>query len=217
MADDTALFTTAEARAYDQKQLANAQLYTDTAISAIEAVIRLNFQRIIGCSLIVTAYTEYYDGTGDNCLVLKHHQPFAAATPSPVTLTSVTYLDTDDAPDGGTAFTATELADIVKYPDRLVRRTGYFYRGYRNYKVVYSAGYSTVPLDIKNAALEVAIMNPPDGLVPSAVSSYAVGGDELGVRWEWVKDESRGRWYGNPAVDQVLNRHRHIEMGIGIA
>jgi len=215
MADATAIFTAAEARAFDKKYLADAQVFTDAVITAAEIAIRTKFERIIGVALIPTTYTEYLDGTGWNVLALPHHNPFASATPSPVTLTSVTYLDFDDAPDGGTAFTAAELADIVCYPDKIVRRSGYFTRGYRNYKVVYKTGYATCPTDIKNAALQTLLLPPPDGIHPSSAPSAVIDGlDSLGgstINWSRVKDPSRGRWFGNEAIDAVLREHRGIE------
>jgi hypothetical protein len=176
--------------------------------------IRAKFERILGVALVTTTSTEYYDGDGTNVLVLAHHMPWADSTPSPVTLTSVTVIATDDTE---TAFTVAELADIVKYPDRLVRRSGTFTSGHRNIKVIYSHGYVNCPDDIKQAALQVIVSPPPDGLVPSPVSSYATEGMDGQINWARVKDPDRGRWYGNELVDGVLREHRSIETMPGIA
>jgi hypothetical protein len=202
------LFSLSEARTFDKAQLTNATTYPDATITAKEAAIRAKFERIIGVALITTASTEYYDGEGSDTLYLNHHMPWAAATPSSVTLTSVTVIATDNTE---TAFTATELADVVKYSNKLVRRSGTFTRGYRNIKVVYSHGYVTVPEDIKQAALLALLQQPPDGLVPSSVPFNAFEGADGTVNWSRVKDPARGRWYGTEAVDAVLREHQNIE------
>ena len=209
-----ALFTPAEARAYDKGHLENSGSYSDAAITAKEIAIRAKFERIIGVALSTTSSTEYYDGTGSCVLYLKHHNPWAASTPSPITLTSVTVISTDNTE---TAFTASELLDVVKYPHKLIRRSGVFTPGVRNIKVVYSHGYSSAPDDIKQAALQAIVLPPPDGLVPSGVSSYATDGMDGTVNWSRVKDPERGRWYGNEIIDAVLREHRNIEMLPGIA
>ena len=208
------IFTVAEARAYDKEQLANATVYPSATIITKETAIRSDFERHIGVPLTATTYTEYYDGDGSAELYLLHHNPWSEATPRPVTLTSVTIIDTDDTE---TAFTATELANVVKYPHKLVRRSGAFTSGVRNVKVVYVAGYVTVPDDIKQAALQVLLMAPPMGLVPNSVSSFAAGGTEQGVNWTRMPDECRGRYYGNEIVDSVLRSHRSREMLPGLA
>ena len=210
----SALFSVAEARAYDKGQLSNTSIYTTAAIIAKEAAIRDEFETIIGVSLISTTFTEYYDGDGSNVLYLKHHQPWMDPTPSPVTLTSVTVIATDDTE---TAFTATELSNVVKYPDKLVRRSGTFTSGNRNIKVVYTCGYSTVPVDIKQAALQVLTMAPPYGLVPSSVSSYAFEGADGAINWRRLPDPEKGQWYGHEMVDATLRRHRNIEQLPGLA
>lgn len=202
------LFTPAEARAYDKDQLTSAALFPDATITAKEIAIRARFERIIGVCLYTTTHTEYYDGDGTDTLRLGHHMPWASATPSPVTLTSVTVIGTDDTE---TAFTTDELADVVKYSYKLVRRSGIFAQGNRNIKVVYQTGYTTAPDDIKQAALQVLLLPPPDGLVSSSVPSYATGGSESGVNWARVKDSGRGRWYGNELIDAVLREHRDLE------
>ncbi len=208
------LFSIAEARAFDKAQLNSATTYPNTMISAKEIAVRTKFERIIGVSLTSTTSTEYYDGDGTDTLLLHHHNPWAEATPRSVTLTSVTVIATDDTE---TAFTASELSDIVKYPDKLVRRSGCFTSGNRNIKVVYTHGYTSVPDDIKQAALQVLTLPQPDGLMPAPVSSYATEGMDGQVNWARVKDPDRGRWYGNELIDATLREHRNIESLLGIA
>jgi hypothetical protein len=199
-----AIFSTAEARAFDKAQLANNVTFSDAAITAREVAIRAHFERIIGVALATTASTEYYDGDGTSTLYLNHHMPYADSTPSPVTLTSVTVIATDDTE---TAFTVAELSDTVKYPGKLVRRSGSFTNGVRNIKVVYSHGYAACPDDLKQAALRACVQE----LMPSPVPSSVIDGSEGQVNWSRVRDPDRGRWYGNEAIDAPLREHRSLE------
>jgi hypothetical protein len=204
------LFSLAEARAFDKGQVANTALYSDATVAAKEAAIRARFERIIGTALLPTAHTEYYDGDGSSKLYLAHHNPWLEATPRPVTLTSVTTIASDDTE---TAFTASELSNVVKYPHKLVRRSGAFASGYRNIKVVYTTGYVTCPADIKMAALLACVQE----LVPTNIPSSVTDGMDGTINWSRVKDPARGRWYGNESIDAVLREHRAAEMGFGIA
>lgn len=204
-----AMFSVTEARAFDKAQLANASTYTSATITAKEIAIRAHFERIIGVALVETACTEYYDGDGTGTLALAHHNPWAEATPRSVTLTSVTVIATDNTE---TAFTVAELADVVKYPDKLVRRSGTFTEGKRNIKVVYTVGYTTCPADIKIAALWACVQE----LMPTNVTSAVIDGSDGTVNWARIKDPARGRWYGNEAIDAVLREHRMIETLPGV-
>lgn len=208
MPDATAIFTIAEARAFDKGQLTSPTRFSDIMVAAKEVAIRAKFERVIGVALIPTTYTDYLDGDGTDTLYLPHHNPWGESTPRPVEVTSVTVIGADDTE---TDFTADELSDLVCYPHKLVRRSGYFAAGLRNIKVVYKAGYITCPDDIKQAALQVIVLPQPDGLMPAAVSAYAGEGDDGGIKWTRVKDPSRGRWYGNELVDAILREHRAIE------
>ena len=208
------LFDVATARAFDKAQLQNTAIFTDAAITAKEIAIRAKFERIIGVALSAKAYTEYYDGDGTSTLYLDQHNPWAERPPRPVTLTSVTVIATDDTE---TAFTADELSDVVKYSNKLVRRSGVFTTGHRNIKVVYTHGYVTAPSEIQDAALQALLLPPPDGLVPSSVPSAVIDGMDGQINWSRVKDPSRGRWYGHEAIDSVLREHRSLETLPGIA
>jgi hypothetical protein len=204
----TALFTAAEARLYDKAQLTSATLFPDLVITAQEIAIRTKFTRAIGVALIPTVSTELYDGDGLDTLGLMHHNPWSVPVPAAVTLTSVTVIDTDGTE---TAFTVAELADVVCYSYKLVRRSGVFTKGNRNIKVVYTHGHPTVPIDIKHAALQALLLPPPDGLVPSNVPSSVIDGADGPINWSRVKDPARGRWYGNESIDAVLREHRALE------
>ncbi len=204
------LFTVAEARAFDKALLQSSTTFKDAAISTEETEIRAKFERIIGVALTPTATTEYQDGNGSPELYLGHHNPWAEATPRSLTVTSITIIDTDGTE---TDFTAAELTDVVKYPHKLVRRSGRFPAGHRNVKVVYTHGYTAPPADIKTAALHACVQE----LVPTSLPSSVIDGGDGQINWSRVKDPGRGRWYGNESVDAVLREHRALETPRGIA
>jgi len=106
---------------------------------------------------------------------------------------------------------------VVKYSDKLYRRSGTFPIGHQNIKVVYTTGYTSIPEDIKNAALQVLLMSPPDGLIPSSIPSSAIGGTDGSINWARIKDPDRGRFYGHEVVDSILREHRALESLPGLA
>ena len=205
-----AIFSIAEARAFDKGQLSNTTTYAEGTITAQEAAIRAKFERIIGVALSATATTEYHDGDGTDTLYLMHHNPWAAATPAAVTLSGLTFI----ADDGSeTALTESQLAAVVKYPHKLALRRGTFPAGLRNIKVVYTHGYATAPADIKTAALRACVQE----LVPTSVPSSVIDGTDGTINWSRVKDPERGRWYGNESIDAVLREHRAVETLPGVS
>ena len=206
----TAIFSIAEARAFDKGQLSNVTSYPDATITAQEAAIRAKFERVIGVALSATETTEYHDGDGSSTLYLMHHNPWAASTPAAVTLSGLTFV----AGDGSeTELTESQLAAVVKYPHKLVLRNGTFPAGWRNIKVVYTHGYTAVPADIKTAALRACVQE----LVPTSVPSSVIDGTDGTINWSRVKDPERGRWYGNESIDAVLREHRAIETLPGVS
>jgi hypothetical protein len=93
-------------------------------------------------TLLETEHTEWHDGTGDEVLRLKNYP-----------VSAVTSLVIDDVWD--------TTSDVVSSSDyRLISEYGlvvYKYEwpvGRRNIKAVYTAGYSTVPYDLRMGVLE---------------------------------------------------------------
>lgn len=103
-----------------------------------------------GRSLLSRANTEYYNGNGDDKLILNNY---------PVsTLTSV-YDDQAQTFAVGSLIPATSLYII---PDGLKNIIAYyggaFTPGYHNIKVVYTAGYATVPYDLQEACFGIVAL-----------------------------------------------------------
>ena len=90
--------------------------------------------------------TEYHDGPGTSRLVLDRR---------PVTDLSAAYVDADRDFGASTVIPAEEL---VLYPEAglLVRAGSPFPRGARNVKVVYTAGYTSLPDDLAAACVKLA-------------------------------------------------------------
>lgn len=203
-----ALFTVAEARAFAKRELEDTDLYPNATIEAAEVAVRRKFEREIRVALEPTASTEYYDGDGSDEIYLRHHNPRAEASPRPVTVSAIAIVG---AAGVEVPFTSAELANVIKYPHKIVLRWGVFEEGRQNVKVTYTHGYTAVPDDIKKAALRVLLLQPPDGLVPGSQPDDAYEGDQGGIKWSRMKDPERGRWYGHENIDAVLREHRAIE------
>jgi hypothetical protein len=98
-----------------------------------------------GRKLLSRALTEYYDGRGENTILLNNYPC--------TTLTSV-YDDLARAYGAGTLVAASDLAVM---PTDLLCMIVYdgsvFMPGVKNVKITYTAGYLTVPWDLQQACL----------------------------------------------------------------
>ncbi len=130
----------------------------DTLIDTLVTEASNHIHDRLGRCLSEDTYTEYYDGTGLSYLQLRQG-PL-------VSVTSVDYITY-----GGTT-SRTETTDTVNEGDRLERGlrsegwtllgglemvAGFWLTGRRNVKVVYTAGYATIPESIVRAATELAV------------------------------------------------------------
>jgi hypothetical protein len=108
------------------------------------------------------AHIEFHDGTGTTCVSVKH-PPIEPTTPAPI-------LNVD--PDR--AFLAATEVAASKYVIRNGRRlqllpqstvaarlfvdSTVFPRGVQNVKITYTGGFATIPIEVKLAALEWAVV-----------------------------------------------------------
>lgn len=192
------LFEIAEARSFDKGQLASEAKYPDAVISEAEAGIREAFAQICGVSFVPVDVTAVLDGNGLVTLVLPDQQVTA------VTAVSVS----------GTALTSDELAALVVDTAGLVTRPdgAVWACGARNISVSYTAGYASVPYEIKRAALILCVnqLRPTDlGDRTMSISS------EAGTFRLATAGMGRDTWYGLPLVDSVLARYRVARVGVG--
>ena len=128
----------------------------DTYLTNLLRRASARIEAILGRTVVTAVYTEFYDGDGTTCINLRQ---------GPVTsVSSLEYVSYDGA--GGSSLTAyTANGDFFLRGDETnFRLPGYleFYgsnltNGQQNYKVVYTAGYSSVPYDIEQACLHAAV------------------------------------------------------------
>jgi hypothetical protein len=121
----------------------------DDLINLLISEVSDDYQELTGRTFAETQYTEYFDGSGGRSLVLG-----AGPLVSVTSLESVEYGD-DGA--GGVDETRTVvaphtyvLAGLRSQPrytgrGRLDLVDGLFWRGARNYRAVYTAGFDTIP------------------------------------------------------------------------
>jgi hypothetical protein len=200
------LFTVAEARDFDKRQLANAATYPDEAIEEGEARIAEDFARICCVAFAPTTVTAaILDAARGDTLWLP---------PRTTAVTAAAYRAV-----GGTewtALTADELLTLEYDAAGFVRWPGHAWpAGAGVVRATYTHGYATVPGPVKRAALLVLV----DQLVPSNLDPRATAQvNELGSFRLSVAGGRLGgqrNWYGIPEVDRVLNDFRECSPGVG--
>ena len=135
MPDATELVSTANLKTYLQ---ITGSTY-DTALEAIKDAVEDWVKGFVDRDLLVTAYTEYYDGDGSGLLRVRQYP-----------ITSITSIHADPARlfAAATLIPSSDLITDVDQNDNIgiiELYTYRFLRGIKNIKVIYSAGYSTVP------------------------------------------------------------------------
>jgi len=110
-------------------------------INAVTALIEKTLRR----EFKQRTYTETYDGSGGGSLFLKHF-PI-------ISVTSVERLDED----GTTADTLTtsDYWSVDAIGEIRAKTAVAFWKADQNYKVVYSAGFATIPDDVAQVALQL--------------------------------------------------------------
>jgi hypothetical protein len=117
----------------------------DTQIELLIDGIVAKFKEFTGRGLYTAAYTEVLDGRNTSEITVKN--------PPITAITSVTV--------GGEAYSvaATSTAAGYQFSDQqvyLLNVVRGFRRGKRNVTIVYTGGYTTIPQDLKEAALQQA-------------------------------------------------------------
>jgi hypothetical protein len=198
-----ALFTVAEARAFNNAALASATDYSDAAVIAKEAEIREWLTRVCGVDFVPTVHTdEYHSGDGSRTLLLDW--------PLVTTLTAVS-LRSDDT---WTAFSADELDDVRVAPGGsglLYREGSWWPYGWDNVKATYTAGHVSVPALIKRAALRVCAQEMPTSNVPFSAESYDAGGMNVSFA---QGDGYQGHWHRDAEVMKAIRMYDRSLPGV---
>jgi hypothetical protein len=117
--------------------------------SMIDSASRLALKVSMRSTLVSTSLTEYYDGDGTNLIHLR-------AWP----ITAVTSIHVDDSTPRDWAtedLIDTDYYLIYENDGKVVLDGYYFTQGNYNVKVIYTAGYATVPYDLQQAVEDLVI------------------------------------------------------------
>jgi hypothetical protein len=119
-------------------------------------------------------FTESFDGEGDQTLFLKNYP-----------ITNIEQVDFVDM-DGTVNIVMANGADFTKYffigdggeIDFILNNPGgyeRFPRGFKNVKIIYTAGYSPIPEDIQEACAEQIVFINDQGSANSSIKSEKLG------------------------------------------
>ena len=142
-----ALITLANLREYLQVETADG--YDDQLERTINAVSRW-FSNQCNRKFPAQDLTEYYDGDNGKVLFLRNYPINSTAS------TIEIYIDTD-TPRSYAAGDKVSSDSILVYSDegKIVLDDDYFDKGPQSVKVVYNAGYTTIPHDLQEACMEM--------------------------------------------------------------
>lgn len=201
--DGDALFTVAEARAFDKLQLASVTNYPAATIIAKEAEIREFLIRACGVDFFPTTHAdEYHNGDQRGEMLLDW--PLVTEVTASSTRSGTTW----------TPLTADNLAQIQVDPKgtgEICWEYGSWPRGRSGVKVTYTAGYDAVPALIKAAALSLCVNELPASNVPWEADGYDAGG----TSYSWTRgDGFNGNWSSLPIVQRAIRMYDHSLPGI---
>ena len=118
----------------------------DSLLALVKAAVEQYVKTYTGRDLLVASYTEYYDGDGTGNLRLNQRP-----------IVSVTSIHADPARNFASAslIPASDLiGDARSFVVGWLELFSYtFLKGKKAIKVVYSAGYATVPVDLAQATM----------------------------------------------------------------
>lgn len=134
-------------------KIGSADTSFDTQLTDIQSAVEKRVKEFLLRDLETATYTnEIYDGNCSNELILRQFP-----------ITSVTKIEYYEGLDSDSEEVWTTLAQGTDYErkiipsdaTRVILDTYSFVRGVQNYRVTYTAGYSTIPSDIQQACKEL--------------------------------------------------------------
>lgn len=200
---DTALFTTAEARAFNGGRLASETDFPTATITAKEAEIREWLERVCGVNFVSATHTdEVHDGDGTDRLMLDW--PLVTA----ISAAAYRAFGSSDWTD----LTASQRASLrVSETGLVTYEGGVFTAGARNWRFTYTAGFATVPALVKRAALEICVSELP----ATSVSFAAEDIDAAGMSVSFGRgDGFGGAWHRIPDVVKAIRMYSYKNPGI---
>ena len=139
-----------------------------------------------------TYTNQEYDGTGTNRINLKNYP-----------IISLTSLEERTSGFSNTSWETID-ADFYKDLDNegQVYFTGGFTRGVRNYRVTYSAGYTTIPNDLQQACITLV------SFFDNQTRSSGMKSETLG-EYSYTKEDDINATIKNLGLDEILNFYRN--------
>jgi len=200
------LFTVAEARTFVSgpgAPLASTTKYPAAMIEDARARITDEFNLVLGFSPVPRLRRVILDGLYSGVLTLPDFR-----------VTTIRSVETRAS--GGSAWTAYTLAALddtfVDSGGVLAMETGGAWpSGRRNVRVTYEHGMQRTPRDLGRAALIVLV----DQLVASNVGERTLSVSNDAGTFRLATAGERGAYFGLPAVDSVLDRHRIVRLAVG--
>lgn len=116
----------------------------DAILTSIKGSVEAWVKNYCRDPFLVTTYTEYYDGNGGNAIHVRHYP-----------ITEITEVNIDSDRDFAAA-TAVAVANIISSDQNNSEGVvelfdEVFSEGQKNVKIVYKAGYATIPEDLQLA------------------------------------------------------------------
>ena len=118
----------------------------DTLLEQFRKAVTLIVENYIGKKIVTRQFTDFYNGTGKNTLLLKNYPIYVIYddTTTPEEPTNITVYDdydrefgSDDQIDASDLIVFADIGQIALYDDEAS-----FYKAVQNVKVVYWAGYT---------------------------------------------------------------------------
>jgi len=195
------LFWIAEARRFDQGQLADEVRYPDDLLIAVRARVREAFTSVTGQRFVPELVAVTLDAAGGDTLLLPDVR--------------VTRIRSAAIRNGASwqALSDDDLANLViAEPGLFIWTRGTWPEGRGVVRLAYECGWPQPPAEIRRAALRVAASYM--GMLPSNLPDRALTlSDELGT-FRLATPGVGGSWFGLPEVDAVLQRYRASIPGV---
>ena len=142
-----------------------------------------------------TVYTsQEYDGTGTYYINLRHF-PVTALSAQQRNHGTIGSADWNDLESD-----FVKLIDNGEGPGQVFYQPGFF-KGVRNYRFSYTAGYTTIPYDLEQACLELCSYMYNDRKAKGMKS------ETLG-EYSYTKETKTGNMFEDLGIDLVLDKYR---------
>ena len=211
------LYTIAQARAFDKKQLASAATYPSADLAAARARLLDQFEEICGTAFVPRYKRIVLDADRSASLLLPDLRV------SKLREVSLRVVGATDF----TPLTADEFADVEVSPTGLIRREalgffdGLFTRAQlgeyqllntrrQNVRVAYEYGWPAPPDAIRRAALTVLLAQTVPTNIDQRVTSVtdSIGSTAYATAGRQINQYSAMPYFGIPYVDSVLAQYR---------